>query len=66
MAIAYTGHCPKHGQQPFLNDICRACSAERDQAESDRWKSLSVEEKLDELKERLDRQDLASTKLGGI
>lgn len=54
MVYFHTGYCHKHGYQDHLSGKCKQCSIEEQQTEEQRWQSLSTEEKLDELKRRMD------------
>ena len=64
MVVAHNSYCPKHGMQPFLNDECKQCSIEKERTEQERWNNLTVEEKLDELKQRVDSIEFTPRILG--
>jgi len=64
MVLAHNDYCPKHGWQSFLNHECDQCRRERQQAEEERWNSLTAHQKADELKKRLDYIEMINQPLG--
>ena len=55
MAFIQNGYCSKHGATSFINGLCSECNSEEVEKEKEEWNKLSVEERLDNLNERIKR-----------
>lgn len=54
MALITYDYCLKHGEQQYINKKCQSCRQEELDKEEERWESLTLRERINELKERLD------------
>ena len=64
MALYMTDYCPKHGITRFNWHQCLDCLQENLNKEEERWNNLTINEKLDELKKRLDDIEFSPKTLG--
>ena len=63
--VEHTGFCPDCMKvTPHTNNECNLCARERGKEEQERWKSLTLEQRIEELKQRIDLIELRGRPLG--
>jgi len=64
MALAHVDYCPIHGQQNFLSHKCKQCMIEEEKAEEKRWESLTLEQRIEELRKEIEALKTINKPLG--